>query len=278
VLPPPEVPREHWSTTEQLAVPLLHLASWYASRTIYGRSRSERKLVALDETHFLGQWGAGRALFTRLGRDSRKWNTCVLAASQNPVDVLGMEVSNFISSSFVGRIEDEAVAADALRMLRVQTGVGYEAVLARLSPRVSTNTRSGYREFIMRDVDGNVDKMRVDLDHLPQLLKALDTTANPYSSTDNAELKELKRAPERIRSLGEVRPAALPAGNSKTEIDKKNARPERSVEHSEVMDDDEPPLPGAGIATGWPSNSEIDLNGRTASPSAEKPQPIKVRR
>jgi hypothetical protein len=177
VLPPPNVPREHWSTSEQLAVPLLHLASWYASRTIYGRPRAERKLVALDETHFLGEWGAGRALFTRLGRDSRKWNTCVLAASQNPGDVLGMEVSNFISAAFVGRIEDEQVAADALRMLRVPGGVGYEGVLARLSPRTVPGARSGLREFVMRDVDGNVDRMRVDLDHLPQVLSALDTTA-----------------------------------------------------------------------------------------------------
>jgi hypothetical protein len=181
LLPPSSVPREHWSTSEQMAVPLLHLASWYATRTIYGRPRAERKLVALDETHFLGEWGAGRALFTRLGRDSRKWNTCVLAASQNPADVLGMEVSNFISAAFVGRIEDDQVAADALRMLRVPPGVGYEGVLARLSPRSATGVRSGLREFVMRDVDGNVDRMRVDLDHLPQVLAALDTTAAPIS-------------------------------------------------------------------------------------------------
>ncbi|GAB3264839.1 ATP-binding protein [Kineosporia babensis] len=181
VLPPGSVPREHWSTSEQMAVPLLHLASWYATRTIYGRPRNERKLVALDETHFLGEWGAGRALFTRLGRDSRKWNTCVLAASQNPADVLGMEVSNFISAAFVGRIEDEQVAADALRMLRVPPGVGYEGVLGRLSPRSLTGTRSGLREFVMRDVDGNVDRMRVDLDHLPHVLAALDTTAAPIT-------------------------------------------------------------------------------------------------
>ena len=198
VLPPPNVPREHWSTSEQLAVPLLHLASWYASRTIYGRARAERKLVALDETHFLGEWGAGRALFTRLGRDSRKWNTCVLAASQNPGDVLGMEVSNFISAAFVGRIEDEQVAADALRMLRVPAGVGYESVLARLSPRSAPGVRSGLREFVMRDVDGNVDRMRVDLDHLPHVLASLDTTAAP-SGRDVAGQPALPEAPETQR-------------------------------------------------------------------------------
>jgi hypothetical protein len=64
-------------------------------------------------------------------------------------------------------------------MLRVPAGVGYEAVLSRLSPRASTGSRSGLREFVMRDVDGNVDRMRVDLDHLPELLRVLDTTADP---------------------------------------------------------------------------------------------------
>ena len=105
-----------------------------------------RKLVALDETHFLGEWSAGRALFTRLGRDSRKWNTCVLAASQNPSDVLGMDVANFMSAAFVGRIEDEDAARDGLRMLRVPTGVGYERALASLSAGRGVGRVPGVRD------------------------------------------------------------------------------------------------------------------------------------
>jgi hypothetical protein len=178
VLPPHSVPREHWSTSEQLAVPLLHLASWYATRAVYGRAMGTRKLVALDETHFLGDWSAGRALFTRLGRDSRKWNTCVLAASQNPADVLGMDVANFMSAAFVGRIEDDDAAKDGLRMLRVPTGVGYERALATLSAGRGT---TGFREFVMRDVDGHVDKIRVDLTANPALLEALNTTATSHA-------------------------------------------------------------------------------------------------
>lgn len=174
VLPPRSVPRDHWSTSEQLAVPLLHLASWYATRAVYGREMQSRKLVALDETHFLGEWSAGRALFTRLGRDSRKWNTCVLASSQNPSDVLGMDVANFMSAAFVGRIEDEDAAQDGLRMLRVPTGVGYERALATLS---SGRGDAATREFVMRDVDGHVDKLCVDLSSNPGLLAALNTTA-----------------------------------------------------------------------------------------------------
>jgi hypothetical protein len=176
VLPPRNVPREHWSTSEQLAVPLLHLAAWYATRAVYGRRMHERKLVGLDETHFLGEWTAGRALFNRLGRDSRKWNTCVLAASQNPQDVLGMDVANFMSAAFVGRTEDDEAARKALGMLRVPTDAGYERALAALSAGRGT---AGFREFVMRDVDGRVDKIRVDLSHNPALLEALDTTARP---------------------------------------------------------------------------------------------------
>ncbi|RYP88648.1 hypothetical protein EKO23_01800 [Nocardioides guangzhouensis] len=184
VLPPRSIPRDHWSTSEQLAVPLLHLASWYATRAVYGRTMEQRKLVALDETHFLGEWSAGRALFTRLGRDSRKWNTCVLAASQNPADVLGMDVANFMSAAFVGRIEDEDAARDGLRMLRIQTGVGYERALASLS---STRGDAGTREFVMRDVDGNVDRVSIDLTANPGLLAALNTTAGRHSATEELE-------------------------------------------------------------------------------------------
>lgn len=184
VLPPKSVPRDHWSTSEQLAVPLLHLASWYATRAVYGRQMQARKLVALDETHFLGEWSAGRALFTRLGRDSRKWNTCVLAASQNPSDVLGMDVANFMSAAFVGRLEDDEAARDGLRMLRVPTGIGYERALANLS---SARGQSAFREFVMRDVDGNVDKLRVDLTGNPGLLEALNTTAGRRTSEGSEE-------------------------------------------------------------------------------------------
>ena len=186
VLPPRSVAREHWSTSEQLAVPLLHLAAWYATRAVYGRSMESRKLVALDETHFLGDWSAGRALFTRLGRDSRKWNTCVLAASQNPADVLGMDVANFMSAAFVGRLEDEEAARDGLRMLRVPAGVGYERALANLSSTRGQGA-AAMREFVMRDVDGNVDKVRVDLTANPALLEILNTTAGRRPALPEAE-------------------------------------------------------------------------------------------
>ena len=87
-----------------------------------------------------------------------------------------MDVANFMSAAFVGRTKDDEAASKALGMLRVPTGAGYERALATLSASRGT---AGFREFVMRDVDGRVDKIRVDLSHNPGLLAALDTTARP---------------------------------------------------------------------------------------------------
>lgn len=98
----------------------------------------------------------------------------MLASSQNPSDVLGMDVANFMSAAFVGRIEDDESARDGLRMLRVPIGVGYERALATLS---SGRGDAAMREFIMRDVDGHVEKLCIDLTANPGLLEVLNTTA-----------------------------------------------------------------------------------------------------
>ena len=74
----------------------------------------------------------------------------------------------------------EADRIHALRMLRIPTGVGYETVLGSLS---AGRGDVAFREFVMRDVDGGVDKLRVDLTATPSLLAALDTTARPDPRT-----------------------------------------------------------------------------------------------
>lgn len=178
-LPDLSIDREYWQIEERMALPMLHLATAFTTRRAYGLGMAERKLVGLDETHFLSGWGSGRALFTRLARDSRKWNIAALAASQNPIDILGLDVQNLVSTVFVGRIaEDPEIAEQALRMLNIERGVGYENTLAQLSvAHMGSQDRLGYREFIMRDVDGRVQKFRADLSYVPGLLDALDTTA-----------------------------------------------------------------------------------------------------
>ncbi|HEX6873048.1 MAG TPA: ATP-binding protein [Micromonosporaceae bacterium] len=177
-LPDLKIEREYWSAEEQLALPMLHTAHRLAVRRCYGGPMESRKLVGLDEAHFMEGWRSGRSFLVRLARDSRKWNLSALVASQNPRDILGLDVQNLVSTVFVGRIaEDAEIAAEALRLLRVPVDDGYEAVLASLS-QVDTGSASrlGFREFVMRDVDGRVQKIRVDVSWVPGLLQHLDTT------------------------------------------------------------------------------------------------------
>src|SRR5690606_38464985 len=150
-LPDLKIEREYWSAEEQLALPMLHTAHRLAVRRCYGGSMDSRKLVALDEAHFMEGWRSGRSFLVRLARDSRKWNLAALVASQNPSDILGLDVQNLVSTVFVGRIaEDPQVAAEALRLLRVPVNDGYEAVLASLSQVDSASSeRLGFREFVM---------------------------------------------------------------------------------------------------------------------------------
>src|SRR3712207_9521202 len=83
-----------------------------------------------------------------LARDCRKWNLAALVASQNPRDILGLDVQNLVSTVFVGRIaEDQEIASEALRLLRVPVNDGYEATLASLSQvDTSSSARLGFRE------------------------------------------------------------------------------------------------------------------------------------
>src|SRR5258706_4054779 len=165
---------------------MLHTAHRLAVRRCYGGAMHTRKLVGLDEGHFMEGWRSGRSFLVRLARDSRKWNLAALVASQNPRDILGLDVQNLVSTVFVGRIAaDQEVAAEALRLLRVPVGDGYEAVLASLSQTdASSSSRRGFREFVMRDVDGRVQKLRIDVSWVPGLLDYLDTT--PAGGTEPA--------------------------------------------------------------------------------------------
>ena len=177
-LPDLKIEREYWSAEEALALPMLHTAHRLAVRRCYGGSMSARKMVGLDEAHFMEGWRSGRSFLVRLARDSRKWNLAALVASQNPRDILGLDVQNLVSTVFVGRIaEDVEIASEALRLLRVPVNDGYEATLASLSNvDTSSSARLGFREFVMRDVDGRVQKVRVDVSYVEGLLDHLDTT------------------------------------------------------------------------------------------------------
>lgn len=178
------------TTAERLSVPILHLATHLATSRVYGLPRTDRKMLALDEVGLLSDWASGRSVVQQLGRNTRKWNLAAILASQNGSDILGMDIANFLSTAFVGRTEDEDVAAENLRLLGVKPGHGYEAILMGLSELTlgadDATTRRGPREFVMRDVFRRVERIRVDLTHKPDLLRSLYTT--PGNAADDQTL------------------------------------------------------------------------------------------
>ncbi|QUH01159.1 ATP-binding protein [Saccharopolyspora erythraea] len=197
-LPKDGVGREHWTDAEALGVEMLNLAAWLTQRSIYERPKNERKGVWIDEAFFLSEVPTGRVLMNRFARDSRKWNVRVLLSSQIPADFL--RIQGFVSlldSVFIGRLDDEQAQADALRLLKVPVGAGYEQVVAALGRRPgparnSTERDRAPRQFIFGDGAGGVEKIRIDFSgpHLEHLRDALDTT--PASDGDEGERRALK--------------------------------------------------------------------------------------
>ncbi|MGI5126478.1 ATP-binding protein [Pseudonocardia sp. CA-107938] len=200
-LPRPGSPREEWTDNEALAVELLNLASWLTQRTIYESDRNLRKGVALDETHFLSQVPTGKVLIDRLARDSRKFNVRALFASQLAGDLLRVSgFASLVNAVFVGRTDDTEAQEEALRLLKVPTGVGYEQMLGTLSPRPRHDDRPDDtpRQFVFADGHGGVEKIRIDLEapHLEHVREALDTNPDASRVSSRGTPSAAVRAPD----------------------------------------------------------------------------------
>jgi hypothetical protein len=164
---------------ERLSMCVLYLAAWLTQRAMYFGDVHARKGIFLDEAWALSTFGSGRRFIDRTSRDSRKHNTRVLLASQNPSDLLKLDLANLISAAFIGRLTDEQAQSDALRFLPgVPEGVGYEAIFGTLS-RPSREGKRGAREFVFSDGTGSIERIRMDMSAHPELLEALSTTADP---------------------------------------------------------------------------------------------------
>jgi hypothetical protein len=147
----------------------------------------------------------------------------VLLSSQVPADFL--KIQGFVSlldSVFVGRLDDGPAQADALRLLKVPIGVGYEQVVASLGrrpggDRMATERDRAPRQFIFGDGAGGVERVRVDFSgaHLEHLCTALDTT--PDALRGGSPAVELPSAadltPEEGHSSG---PSGIPAAAART--------------------------------------------------------------
>lgn len=184
---------------ERLSMCVLYLAAWLTQRGMYFGDVNARKGIFIDEAWALSTFSTGRRFIDRAARDSRKHNTRVLMASQNPADLLKLDLANLISAAFIGRLTGEDAQRDALRFLPgVRDGMGYEAIFGTLS-RPTREGRRGAREFIFSDGTGGIERIRMDMSAHPNLLEALKTTADPDKARNRLVRAEESRAmPEEL--------------------------------------------------------------------------------
>lgn len=161
-MPSPTKPRTDWGDSERQAVNVLQLATFLTTREMYRRPPKERKGVALDEIGLLQQTTAGAALLTRLSTDTRKFNIRCLAAGQLGSFMLSTKGSASLTNEvFVGRTKDGEAQADALRLLGIDEGQGYESVLSSLSPK-PPQSRSSTRSSLESDDAATTERSDAD--------------------------------------------------------------------------------------------------------------------
>jgi AAA-like domain len=162
-LPDPGASRETWTRAERISVATLSLVAALVLRLV-STNRHRHKIVSLDEAWFLLASTQGRLLLNRLVRLGRSMNAAVLLATQQLAD-LG-DLSDLIGTFF---LLGQPSLAEARRALAI---VGLDPDDRGLATRL-TEYRRGLG--IMRDLDGRVDEVQLDL--VPEhLLDVLDST------------------------------------------------------------------------------------------------------
>jgi hypothetical protein len=102
---------------------------------------------------------------------------------------------------FVGRLDDDQAQADALRLLKVPVGAGYEQVVASLgrrpAQRVENERDRAPRQFIFADGTGGVERIRADFSgpHLEQFRTVMDTTPDAMRDSSTAAATARQEAP-----------------------------------------------------------------------------------
>lgn len=173
---PDGVPRKDWSPMEFGADPVLRLVALFTDRLIYDKPRHQRCIAIFDEAETLTDSKPGKSMLSRLGRDHSKWNIYVALCVKSVNDqMLSGELKNFLARVFVGKMASTEPALAAMELLGLEDKRYVEKLL-----NLST-VQAG--EFVVRDADGDVGEMKVDVDYHPALRAALLTDPRPAGSS-----------------------------------------------------------------------------------------------
>jgi hypothetical protein len=187
-LPLPGTPRSEMLEEERVGQAILRLLAVYALR-LTSLDPRRHSVLGFDEAWVLLSDSGGRALVDRISRLGRAQNVTPLLATQVLSDV--DELDGLIGAAFCFGVETEREARKALRLLRLDEDD--EGLQQRL-----LSFRRG--RCLMRDYDGRVSPMRVDLVD-PDLLRTLDTTPERRADLDPDDEPERDPPTEGARRL-----------------------------------------------------------------------------
>lgn len=163
---------EEYSIPERLAVGLMRAVTALASQLMSGRT-DQPKLMVVDEAWAITNSAEGQRLVERIARMGRSRNTAILLVSQNARDLIDERVTNCLSVRLAFRSDDEAELRAALALLDVDATPELMAQVSRFRPG----------ECLMRDLDGRVGRVQVDL-AFGELRAAFDTTPRSTGGVD----------------------------------------------------------------------------------------------
>jgi hypothetical protein len=174
-LPAAEVPREHYTRADRLAVATFKLLAAHVMWLVT-QDPTTHKVVVLDEAWtFLGTQH-GRALLDKLVRLGRRFNATVIIASQTIAELGSLD--DLIGMRFIFGANSRAEARRALELIGLDGGD--EQLVRALSD--GRQFRRG--RCLFRDLDGNVAEVQFD-PVLPHVLEVLDTS--PSARRPSAE-------------------------------------------------------------------------------------------
>jgi hypothetical protein len=155
---------DEYAIDERLAVGLMRAVTALAGQLIEAGTASQPKMLVLDEAWAVTGSAEGQRLVERLARMGRSRNSALLLVSQNARDLMDERVTNCLSVKLAFRSDDDAELRAALALLDVEPSAEVLTMMRRFRPG----------ECLMRDLHGRMGRVQVDL--LPELLAAFDTT------------------------------------------------------------------------------------------------------
>lgn len=180
MFPAPSTAQEHWTSDERAAALAMRFAAFLARRLIEEQDRRERrcrKALIIDEASWLANWVHGQTWVQAFIRHVRRWNTAVFLMSQAADDLVALDPTGkaFAAGGFVGCTKDPGEAEKSLKLVHATAGLGEVCkTLSWVQTADGPVKRPG--EFLMRDAQGRIERVRVDLDPFPTLARVANTT------------------------------------------------------------------------------------------------------